>query len=53
MRCPESIHAPMTAFFTMGHQRPDANDRVVDVLGELIEPEKSPSSPAGPGQVAS
>jgi hypothetical protein len=32
----ERIHAPMIAFFTAGHQRADTNDRVIDVLGELV-----------------
>ena len=36
MRCPERIHDPVTAVLSMGDQRPDANDRVVDVLGELV-----------------
>jgi hypothetical protein len=36
MRCPDSIHNPVTTFFTVGNERPDANDGVVDVLGELV-----------------
>ena len=36
VRCPKRIHSPTTAFFTMGNQRPDTDDRVVDVLGELV-----------------
>jgi hypothetical protein len=34
--CPKRINGPVTAFFTVGNQHPDANDRVVDVLGELV-----------------
>ena len=35
-RCPESVYGPATAFFPVGNQRPYANDRVVDVLRELV-----------------
>jgi hypothetical protein len=36
VRCPERIHDPATAIVAMGDQRPDTDDRVVDVLGELV-----------------
>ena len=36
VRCPERIYNPTTGFFTMGNQRPDTDDRVVDVLRELF-----------------
>ena len=36
VRCPERIHDPVPAFLPVGNQRPDTDDGVVDVLGELV-----------------
>ena len=33
---PDCIDNPVTAFFAVRNQRPDADDRVIDVLGELV-----------------
>jgi hypothetical protein len=36
VRCSERVYGPVTGYLTVGNQRPDTNNRVVNVLGKLI-----------------